>query len=167
MDTFSAVVAVVFLGEKMGKTIARNKKAFHDYEILEKFEAGISLKGSEVKAIRLGRVNLKESFVKIIKGEAYLLNSHISHLSTANPHYRPDERRERKLLLHKKEIDRLIGKIARDGLTLVPLSIYLNNKNLIKVQIGLAKGKTIHDKRETLKRKEADRTARAAIKKYI
>ncbi len=151
----------------MSKTIARNKKAFHDYEILEKFEAGISLKGSEVKAIRLGRVNLKESFVKIIKGEAYLLNAHISHLSTANPHYKPDERRDRKLLLHRKEIDRLLGKISRDGLTLVPLSIYLNNKNLIKVQVGLAKGKTLHDKRETLKRKQADKDARAAMKKYI
>jgi len=151
----------------VGKTIARNKKAFHDYEILEKFEAGISLKGSEVKAIRQGRVNLKESFVKIIKGEAYLLNAHISHLDTANPHYRPDERRERKLLLHRKEIDRLLGKITKDGLTLVPLSIYLNDKNLIKVQVGLAKGKTLHDKRETLKRKQADRDARAAMKRYI
>ena len=151
----------------MSRVIARNKKAFHDYEILEKFEAGISLKGSEVKAIRQGRVNLKDSFVKIIKGEAYLLNAHISHLNTANPHYRPDERRERKLLLHRKEIDRLLGKISRDGLTLVPLSIYINDKNLIKVQVGLAKGKTLHDKRETLKRKQADREARAAMKKYI
>jgi len=151
----------------VSRVIARNKKAFHDYEILEKFEAGISLKGSEVKAIRQGRVNLKDSFVKIIKGEAYLLNAHISHLNTANPHYRPDERRERKLLLHRKEIDRLLGKISRDGLTLVPLSIYINDKNLIKVQVGLAKGKTLHDKRETLKRKQADREARAAIKKYI
>jgi len=151
----------------VGRVIARNKKAFHDYEILEKFEAGISLKGSEVKAIRQGRVNLKDSFVKIIKGEAYLLNAHISHLNTANPHYRPDERRERKLLLHRKEIDRLLGKISRDGLTLVPLSIYINDKNLIKVQVGLAKGKTLHDKRETLKRKQADREARAAMKKYI
>jgi len=151
----------------VSKTIARNKKAFHDYEILEKFEAGISLKGSEVKAIRQGRVNLKESFIKIIKGEAYLLNAHISHLDTANPHYRPDERRDRKLLLHRKEIDRLLGKITKDGLTLVPLSIYLNHKNIIKVQVGLAKGKTLHDKRETLKRKQADRDARAAMKRYI
>jgi len=149
------------------RVVARNKKAFHDYEILEKFEAGISLKGSEVKAIRQGRVNLKESYVKIIKGEAFLLNAHISHLDTANPHYRPDERRARKLLLHRKEIDRLLGKITKDGLTLVPLSIYINNKNLIKVQIGLAKGKKLHDKRETLKRKQADRDARAAMKKYI
>ncbi|NPA74278.1 MAG: SsrA-binding protein SmpB [Epsilonproteobacteria bacterium] len=151
----------------MYRVVARNKKAFHDYEILEKFEAGISLKGSEVKAIRQGRVNLKESYVKIIKGEAFLLNAHISHLDTANPHYRPDERRARKLLLHRKEIDRLLGKITKDGLTLVPLSIYINNKNLIKVQIGLAKGKKLHDKRETLKRKQADRDARAAMKKYI
>ena len=84
----------------MGEPIARNKKAYHDYEILEKLEVGIVLQGSEVKAIRQGRVNLKDSFVKIIKGEAFLLNAHISHLSTANPHFTPNERQERKLLLH-------------------------------------------------------------------
>ena len=150
----------------MGKTIARNKKALHDYEIMEKFEAGIELQGSEVKSIRMGRVNLKDTYVRIIRGEAYLIGSHISYPQTANPHYRPDEKRDRKLLLHRKEIDKLIGKTTRDGLTIVALSLYLSGKNLVKVGIALAKGKNIHDKRETLKRKEADREARAAIKRY-
>ena len=149
------------------KIIARNKKAFHDYEILEKYEAGIVLKGSEVKAIRMGRVNLKDSFVRIIKSEAYLLNAHISYLDTTNPHFKPDERRDRKLLLHRKEIDKLLGKVSKEGLAIVPLSIYLNSKNIIKIEIALAKGKQLHDKREALKRKEADREARAAMKKYI
>ena len=150
----------------MGKTVARNKKAFFDYEIIEKFEAGLVLKGSEVKALREGRVNLKESFVKIIKGEAFLLNAHITHLDTANPYYKPDPKRARKLLLHKKEIDKLIGKVTQDSLAIVPLSIYFNNKNLAKVQIALAKGKKLHDKRESIKRREADREARSAMKNY-
>ncbi len=149
------------------KIIAKNKKAFFDYEILEKYEAGIVLEGSEVKAIRQGRVNLKDSFVRIIKGEPFLLNAHISHLDTTNPYFKPDERRARKLLLHKKEIDKLLGKVTKEGLTIVPLSIYLNHKNLVKVEIALAKGKKLHDKRETIKRREADREARAAIKKYL
>ncbi len=149
------------------RVVARNKKAFYDYEILEKFEAGIALQGSEVKALRAGRVNLKDSYVRIIKNEAYLLNAHISYFETTHTHFRPDERRARKLLLHKKEIDKLIGKTAQDGLSIVPLSIYFNHKNLAKVQIALAKGKKLHDKRETLKRKQADRDAKMAMKKYL
>ena len=150
----------------MGKVVARNKKAFHDYEILEKFEAGIVLKGSEVKAIRASRVNLKDGFVKIIKNEAFLFNVHISYFDTTNPYFKPDERRDRKLLLHKKEIYKLMNKVALDALTIVPLNIYFNNKNLAKVQIALAKGKKLHDKRETLKRKQADRDAKAAMKNF-
>ncbi|MDR2081749.1 MAG: SsrA-binding protein SmpB [Campylobacteraceae bacterium] len=149
----------------MGATIARNKKALYDFEIFETYEAGVELKGSEVKAIRLGRVNLKDSFVKIIKGEVFLIGAHISHMNTANPFFRPDERRDRKLLLHKKQIDKLFGKVMKDGMTIVALSLYLNDKNRIKAQIALAKGKKEHDKRETLKRKEADREAKAAIKR--
>ncbi len=146
----------------MGETIARNKKAYHDYEILEKFEAGIELRGSEVKAIRQGRVNLKDSFVKIMKGEAYLFGMHISHMQTANLHFAPDERRERKLLLHKREIEKLEKKVARGGLTIVGLSIYFNSKNMVKLQIALAKGKALHDKREDLKKRDANmETARA------
>ncbi len=160
------VVEVVILGLKMGESVARNKKAYHDYEILEKFEAGLSLKGSEVKALRAGRVNLKDSFVKLVKNEAFLFNAHISYFSTTNPHYKPDERRSRKLLLHRKEIDKLIGKVAVDGLSIVPLAIYFNKKNIAKVQIALAKGKKLHDKRETLKKRQADRDARSAMKNY-
>ncbi len=148
----------------MGKTVARNKKAFHDYEILERYEAGIELKGSEVKALRAGRVNLKDSFVRIIRNEAFLMNAHISYTDTTNPHFKPDERRPRKLLLHRKEIDKLMGKTSKEGLTIVPLSIYFNRKNFAKVEIALAKGKKLHDKRETLKRKEADREARRAMR---
>jgi len=148
----------------MGKTVARNKKAFHDYEILEKFEAGISLQGSEVKALRAGRVNLKDSFVKIIKNEAFFMNAHISYFETTHSHYKPDERRSRKLLLHRKEINKLMTKSAQDALTIVPLSIFFNHKNIAKVQIALAKGKKLHDKRETLKRKEADREAGRAMR---
>ncbi len=151
----------------MGKTIARNKKAFHDYEILDRYEAGIVLKGSEVKALRAGRVNLKDSYVRIIKGEPFLLNAHISYLDHTNPHFKPDERRARKLLLHQKEIDKLLGKTTQDGLAIVPLSIYFNNKNLAKVEIALAKGKKLHDKREALKAKDAKREAQRAIKEFL
>jgi SsrA-binding protein len=149
----------------MGATIARNKKALHDFEIFETCEAGIELKGSEVKAIRLGRVNLKDSFVKIIKGEVFLIGVHISHMNTTNSFFKPDERRDRKLLLHRKQIDKLFGKVMKDGMTIVALSLYLSDKNRIKVQIALAKGKKEHDKRESLKRKEADREAKAAMKR--
>lgn len=151
----------------MGETVARNKKAFHDFEILEKYEAGIELKGSEVKAIRLGRVNLKDSYIRIIKGEAFLLGAHISYIDSTNPYFKPNERRDRKLLLNRKEIDKLFGKVMQDGLSIVVLSLYFNNKNKLKAEIALARGKTLHDKRETLKRKEADKEARAAMKKYL
>ncbi len=147
----------------MGRDLARNKKAFFDYEILEKLEAGVVLKGSEVKALRAGRANLKDSFVRIIRGEAFLLNAHISHLQTTHSFYRPDERAARKLLLHRKQIDRWVGKVATDGLTLVVLSLYLNNKNIIKASVALAKGKNLHDKRQAIKKKEADKEARAAM----
>jgi SsrA-binding protein len=150
----------------MGEPVARNKKAFHDYEILEKLEAGIVLQGSEVKAIRQGRVNLKDSFVKIIKGEAFLLNAHISHLSTANLNYAPNERAPRKLLLHMKQLRKWDMKVAKDGLTIVSLAIYFNSKNLAKIEIALARGKNEHDKRESLKEKDAQREAKTAIKNY-
>ncbi len=150
----------------MGKTVARNKKAYHDYEIIEKFEAGIVLEGSEVKAVRDSRVNLKDGFIKIVKGEAFLFNVHISHFETTNQYFRPDEKRTRKLLLHKKEIIKLEKKVAVDSLTIVPLSIYFNHKNLAKVQIALAKGKKLYDKRESLKKKQAARDTASALKGY-
>ncbi len=150
----------------MGKTLARNKKAYHDYEILEEIEAGIELKGSEVKSIRMGRVNLKDSYVRIIRGEVFLVGCHISYDSSINSHFRPDEKRDRKLLLHRKQIDKFFGKVSRDGLTMVALALYLNDKNKVKAKIALAKGKALHDKREALKQKEADREAKSAMKKY-
>jgi SsrA-binding protein len=151
----------------MSKTLATNKKALHDFEILDKLEAGIELVGSETKAIRMGRVNLKDSFVRIIKSEAWLLGAHVSHLPSANPFFKPDETRARKLLLHRKQIDKLFGQVTREGLTIVALSLYLNDRNRVKVQIALAKGKKEHDKRETIKKREADREARAAMKKAM
>lgn len=146
--------------------VARNKKAFHDYEIITRYEAGIVLKGSEVKALRAARVSIKESFIRIIKGEAYLLNAHFSLLNTTNSHYKPDEREARKLLLNSKEIEKLIGKTTRDGMTIVTLSIYFNQKNRAKVEIALAKGKQNHDKREDLKAKQAKRDTARAMKDY-
>ena len=148
------------------KIVAKNKKAFFDYEILEKYEAGVVLSGAEVKSIRAGRANLKDSFIKIVKGEAFLFHAHISHLQTTHAFFKPNERRERKLLLHRKEIDKLLGKITIEGLTLVPLMLYFNKRNRVKIQIALAKGKNLHDKRETLKRKVLDREAQMALKNY-
>ena len=150
----------------MGETVARNKKAYHDYEILEKFEAGIVLKGSEIKAIRAGRVNLKDSFIRIVRGEAFLFNAHIGLLSTTHHYYRHEERGERKLLLHKKQIAKLQSAVEKEGLTIVPLSLYFNRKNLVKVQIAIAKGKKLHDKRASLKEKDMKRDIERSLKGY-
>lgn len=150
----------------MGATYSTNKKAFHDYEIIEKFEAGVELIGSEAKAIRCARVNLKDSFVRIINLEAFAFEIHISHLATANPAFKSDEKRPKKLLLHKKEILKLEYRVKTEGLTLIPLSIYANQKNKIKIQIGLAKGKKLHDKRESLKERQANIETKRALKDY-
>jgi SsrA-binding protein len=144
--------------------ISQNKKAKFEYEIIETLEAGIVLQGSEVKALRAKRANLNDAFCRYIKGELHLMNAHISHLETANRHFAKDERAPRKLLIHKKQSDKLFGKVNKEGLTIVPLKIYFNEKNLAKVQIALAKGKKLHDKRETLKRRTLDREAASAIK---
>lgn len=150
----------------MSTTIATNKKAYHDYFVIEKWDAGIELVGSEVKAIRKGRANLKDSYIRIINGEAWLMGMHISHLESANPYYRPDETRVRRLLLHRKEIPKLHNKSVISGMTIVPLSLYLNDRNLVKLQIALAQGKEGHDKREDLKKKTALREAQQEMKKY-
>jgi len=152
--------------EKNRPTQFLNKKAGHEYFILDKFEAGVELKGSEIKAIREGRLNLKESFVRIIKNEVFLFNAHITHLSTAHTTYRPDEKRERKLLLHRKEIDKLAKKVDRDGMTIVITKMYFNSRNLIKAQIALALGKKLHDKRNDLKEKTMKRDTQIAMKNY-
>ena len=148
------------------KVIANNRKAFHEYEILDKYEAGIELIGSEVKSIRMGRVNLKDSFVKIIKGEIFWLEGHISYLETVNNNFKPDEKRARKLLLHRKEIDKLFGKVSRDGLAITVLNLHLNKKNMMKLTIALAKGKNEQDKRQTIKKRIMDREAKASLKDY-
>jgi SsrA-binding protein len=137
-------------------SIAQNKKAFHDYFIEEKYEAGIVLDGWEVKAIRAGRTQLKEAYVIIRGGELYLLGCHISPLPTASTHVNPDPVRTRKLLLHAEEISKLIGKVERAGFTLVPLDMHFV-RGRIKLEIGLAKGKKQHDKREAEKEKDWQR----------
>jgi len=142
--------------------IAENRKAHHDYHLLETFEAGLVLLGTEVKAIREGRVNLRDSFARIDDGEPYLYNVNISPYSHRG--YADHEPlRRRKLLLHRQEIRKLVGKTVEKGLTLVPVRMYFKHGR-VKVAISLAKGKKEYDKRETLKRREADRETRAAIK---
>lgn len=138
-------------------SIVQNKKAFHDYFIEEKYEAGLALEGWEVKSIRDGRVQLKEAYVIIRNSALYLIGSHISPLKTASTHINPDPVRTRKLLLHSEQIRRLIGKVERAGYTLVPLDIHYKTGR-IKLEIGLAKGKKQHDKRESEKQKEWERT---------
>jgi SsrA-binding protein len=137
-------------------SIAQNKKAFHDYFIEEKYEAGIVLEGWEVKAIRDNRVNIKEAYVIIQRGEIYLIGCHVTPLGSASTHIRPDAIRTRKLLLHNEEIAKLIGKVERAGYTLVPLDMHYT-RGRVKVQIGLAKGKKQYDKRESEKQKDWER----------
>ena len=144
------------------KIVANNKKAYHEYFILDKLEAGIELVGTEVKSIRAGRVNLKESWCMIKNGEIFVNGLHISPYEQGNI-FNKDPFRVRKLLMHRKEIDRLFGKTKQDGLTLIPLSVYFKNSR-VKVEIGLCKGKNLHDKRETLAKKQAQRDIDRAMK---
>jgi len=145
------------------KIIAVNRQARHEYYILETYEAGISLKGSEVKSLREGRVNLKDSFARINKGELFLFNAHISPYSfDQQKGYEP--KRTRKLLLHRPEINSLVGRVGEKGLTLIPLRMYFK-RGKAKVEIALAKGKKFYDKRETLKRRDAEREIRRSIRR--
>ena len=137
-------------------SIVDNKKAFHDYFIEERYEAGLALEGWEAKAIRAGRAQLKEAYVVVKNGEIFLLGSHISPLTTASTHVSPDPVRTRKLLMHRREIERLIGKVERAGYALVPLDLHFS-KGRIKLAVGLAKGKKQFDKRETEKKRDWDR----------
>jgi len=150
----------------MGETIAKNKKAYHDYFIEDKFEAGLVLSGSEVKGIRAHRVNLKDSFVRLVKNEAFLFNAHIGRLDTTHHYYGHEERGERKLLLHKKELLKMQKAVTRDGYTIVPLQLYFNARNIAKIQIGIARGKLLHDKRNDLKEKDQKRDIARAMKDY-
>jgi len=150
--------------EAAQKNIAENRKAFHDYHILETFESGMVLVGTEVKSIREGRVNLRDSFARAENGEVFAYNIHIhpySHRGYADH----DPMRKRKLLLHAHEIRKLIGRTVERGMTLVPLRMYFKNGR-VKMEIGLARGKQLHDKRETIKRRETDRETRAAVKRH-
>jgi SsrA-binding protein len=150
--------------EKAQSSIAENRKAFHDFHLLESFEAGLVLLGTEVKAIREGRVNLRDSFARVEDGEVFVYNINISPYSHRG--YADHEPlRRRKLLLRREEIRKLIGKTFEKGMTLVPVRLYFKNGR-VKVAVSLAKGKKDYDKRETIKRRETDRETRAAIKSH-
>ncbi len=144
------------------RIIADNRKAFHDYHVLDQFEAGIALLGTEVKSIREGTVNLRDSYARLDNGEVFLLNVHIGPYSHTG-YSTHEDRRQRKLLLHSHEIRKLTGRVAERGLTIVPLQMYFKGGR-VKVAIALVKGKQAHDKRETIRRREVDRETRAAIK---
>ncbi|ADR18289.1 SsrA-binding protein SmpB [Calditerrivibrio nitroreducens] len=137
------------------KVLTQNRKAYHDYEILETYEVGIVLQGTEVKSCKNGQVNLKDSHIRIVNGEAFLLNAHISPYEQGN-YTNHEPTRTRKLLLHKREINKLAGKVQEKGLTLVPLKMYLK-KNRVKLEIALAKGKKTHDKRDEIKKKDLEK----------
>lgn len=149
--------------ERTANAVATNRKAFHDYFIEEKFEAGIVLQGTEVKSLREGRVNLQDSYASVKGGEVFLHNCHISPYSHGNV-MNHDPTRVRKLLLHKKEINKLMGRTQQKGLTLIPLRVYFSKRGHAKVELGLAKGKKLYDRRETLKAREAGREVERAIK---
>ena len=144
------------------KTISENRKARHEYFVLESMETGIELMGTEVKSLRLGQVNLKDSWCSIDNGELFIKGMHISPYEKGNIFNR-DPMRVRKLLMHRKEINRLFGKIKQDGLTLIPLSLYFKG-SIVKVQLGLCKGKQLYDKREDAARKDAKRQIERAVK---
>ena len=146
------------------KVVAKNRKARFNYEILETYEAGIELKGTEVKSVRASKVNLTEGFISIDNGEAFLKQVHISPYEQGNI-FNVDPVRVRKLLLHKREIKKLIGETAQKGFTLVPLSMYLKNGK-VKLSVGLARGKNIHDKRQDMAKKDAQRSIERAMKNY-
>ena len=150
--------------KKTIKTIAQNKKAYHDYFVDEKYEVGIALAGTEVKSIRQGNVNLKDSYCKINNGEIFVVGMHISPYEKGNI-FNKDPLRERKLLMHKAEIRRLIGKVKEDGYSLIPTKVYLKGSK-VKIELALAKGKKLYDKRAAIADKEAKRRMDRKIKEY-
>jgi SsrA-binding protein len=151
----------VRMGE--GKAIANNKKAYHDYFIEETYEAGIVLTGTEVKSIRMGKINLKDSYAEVNNGEIFIYNMHISPYEKGNI-FNVDPVRKRKLLMHKKEIAKLLGYITQQGYTLIPTKLYINQRGLVKLQIGVAKGKKLYDKRDDIAKKEANRRIQQELK---
>ena len=152
------------MGAEQKKIVAQNKKAFHDYFVLDRFEAGIELCGTEVKSIRQGKLNLKDSWCSIVDGELFVNGMHISPYEHGNIFNR-DPLRVRRLLMHKREIMRLFGKVRQDGYALVPLSVYFRG-SLVKVEIALAKGKKLYDKRETAAKKDAARNIERSMKNF-
>ncbi|TVO75904.1 SsrA-binding protein SmpB [Sedimenticola selenatireducens] len=146
-----------------GSTIALNKKARHEYFIEDRYEAGISLQGWEVKSIRDGRVQITDSYIFIRGGEAFLVGTNITPLLSASTHIKPEPMRSRKLLLHREELDKLVGMVERKGYTLVPTALYWK-KGKVKLEVGLAKGKQLHDKRETEKNRDWDRDKQRILK---
>ena len=144
------------------KLIANNKKAYHDYFILDTYEAGIALHGTEVKSLRMGKCSVKEAFIRIENGEMFIYGMHISPYEKGNI-FNKDPLRVRKLLLHKKEIDKIYGKMREKGITVVPLRVYFSD-SLVKVEIGLAKGKKLYDKREDIAKKDQRREAQREFK---
>ena len=148
--------------EKAQRIVAENRKALHDYHILETFEAGVVLQGTEVKSIREGRVNLRDSYARVEAGEVFVYNIHISPY-THRGYADHEPTRRRKLLLNRQEIRKLIGKTVERGMTLVPLRVYFKNGR-VKIAVSLAKGKQAHDKREAVRKREVDRETRAAVK---
>ena len=148
----------------MEKLIATNKKAYHDYFVEDTYEAGIVLVGCEVKSVRLGQINLRDSFVIIKNGEVFMLGAHISPYEMGS-YYNVDPRRTRKLLLNRSEINKLRGKVEQKGYTLIPLKVYFKDA-LVKVEIGLCKGKELHDKRQAIKEKENNRNLQRVMKEY-
>ncbi|MBU0484833.1 MAG: SsrA-binding protein SmpB [Proteobacteria bacterium] len=147
------------------KIVATNKKAYHEYHIEDTYEAGIVLKGPEVKSLRAGRANLVDGYAKVKNNEVFLYNVHISPYVFAT-HESPDPRRTRKLLLSRREIKKLIGKTQEKGLTLIPLKIYFNDRGLAKIELGLCQGKKLYDKRAVIKKKDTDRDLQRVMKNY-
>ena len=150
------------MAKKEGKLIANNKKAYHDYFILEKYEAGIVLHGTEVKSLRMGQCSIKEAFIRIENGEMFIYGMHVSPYEKGNI-FNKDPLRVRKLLLHKSEINKLIGKTKEKGMAIVPLKVYFKG-SLVKVEIGLAKGKKLYDKRQDIAKKDQRREAERDFK---
>lgn len=147
-------------------SIVDNKKAFFDYFIEDRYEAGLELEGWEVKAIRAGRAGIKEAYVRVIRSQVWLVGANISPLNSASTHVRPDAIRMRRCLLHREEINKLIGKVKEKGYTLIPINLHFS-KGRVKLEIGLAKGKKDHDKRATIKEREGKQDAAQAMKKAV
>jgi len=147
----------------MSKIVASNHKGYRDYAVIESFECGIELKGSEVKSIRQGKINLNDSFARVEAGELILYNTHISPYTEAS-YLNVEPTRKRRLLLHKNQIEKLEGKLTQKGLTLIPLKVYFNPKGFVKIEIALGKGKKLYDKRDDIRRRETDIAMRRAIR---